>query len=64
MSAELTVGQLVAELLKLDQDAKIYRHDYEYGAEPVEGVEVEPAATYGGYPSGRTYEYPERIVIQ
>lgn len=50
---ELTVGELVAELLKLPQDAKIFRADSEYGPEAVTGVDVDP----------ERFGFPERIVI-
>lgn len=58
---ELTVGELVAELLKFDQDAKVYRHDSEYGPEPVERVEIQEAVTYRT-PNGPA-SFPEMIVI-
>lgn len=58
---ELTVGELVAELLKLPQDAKILRDDSEYGEETIDGVEVRPAVTYST-PNGPAH-FPERIVI-
>lgn len=59
----MTVGELIAELQKLPPGQKVYRHDSEYGPEPVERVTVEPAQSIPGYPAGRVYEFPEMIVI-